>query len=255
MAKENGYDFARALRGYSPEEVDAYIDELKAKCASLEEDNALLAERATKAKAELDESNTKRGLAEKELADAEDRAEAIIRASAERAEAMTAEAAARAAKIEEDAKRKADATIGAALLEEKRINEELERKIVEKERIYNAFCDRMTEFKNSVFAMYASHISALEEVLANKVEYSYELPEPGVPTPEPENEKSEPEEIIEPIIETDVAAVSADAGIEAAEKVGIKVTREAPGGEKVKSIMRELDEIKVRIEEKEKKKY
>ncbi len=253
MSKVNEQDFARAIRGYNTEEVDEYIDTLKKKCSSLEEDNELLAERAKSAKAELDESNIKRGLAEKELAEAQLRADKMIKETEAKIEKMLSEARAAAEKTEADAKMRADAMIGAALLEEKRINAELEANITEKERIYNAFCDKLNSFKASVFSQYAAHISALEQILANKVEYSYDLPEPEKTAPAPVPEKAEivREEVITPVNEpkTDAASESA------AKNLGIKIKRESAQGETVSGIMRELDEIKERIAEKEKKIY
>ena len=257
MAKGNGYDFTKALRGYNTEEVDEYIDTLKSRCTSLEEDNELLSEKASSAKAALDESNTKRGLAEKELAEAESKAEEIIADAKQKAEQLLRDAASKAAKIESDAKIKADETIGAALIEEKRINAEMERKIVEKERIYNAFCDKVDSFKNSIFAQYMTHISSLEAILANKVEYSYDIPTSTAETLEaPEKPDVPREEIIEPIPEpVPVPESEPEILSEQIEKLGITVTRETPAGEKVSGIMRELDSIKKRIDEKEKKKY
>ena len=253
MAKENGYDFTKALRGYNTDEVDEYIDTLRSKCASLEEDNELLADKASKAKAALDESNTKRGLAEKELADAEAKAEEIVAQAKQKADQLLREAMAKAAKTESDAKIRADETIGAALIEEKRINAEMERNIVEKERVYNAFCDKVNSFKNSIFAQYMTHISSLEDILANKVEYSYDIPAPAAEKEKPDVPRKE---IIEPIPESESEPeIEPDISSEQIEKLGITVTREAPSGEKVSGMMRELDDIKKRIDEKEKKKY
>lgn len=252
MARLNEHDFARSLRGYNIDEVDEYIDVLKKKCSSLEEDNEMLAERAKTAKEELDESNIKRGLAEKELTDAQMRADRLIKETEAKVEKMLSDARAIAEKTESDAKMRADAIIGAALIEEKRINAELEANIVEKERVYNAFCDKLNSFKNSVFTQYAAHISALEAILANKVEYTYDLPEPEKKA-EPEKEKEElpREEVLTPLNED-----KADAASESAEKnLGIKITRQSARGEKVSGIMRELDQIKERIAEKEKKNY
>lgn len=251
MGRENEHDFARALRGYNTEEVDSYIDGLEAQIRVLEEEKINLAERAAAAKAALDESNTKRGLAEKVLAEAGNEAERIIAEAKARAEKMESDARAAAEKTEEDGKLKADALIGAALLEEKKINERLEKSIVEKERIYNAFCDKHNEFKNSIFTMYASHISALEDILANRVPESYAIPEEKkcekADAPTPEKKDVPREEIIPPIAAEKTAPTDDD---DMSRTLGIKVSRESGRGETVSSIMRELDEIKNRMAEK-----
>ena len=254
MGRENEHDFARALRGYNTEEVDSYIDGLEDRIRALENEKIDLAERAVMAKTALDDSNTKRGVAEKVLADAQKEAEQIIADAKARAESIEAEARAIAAKTENDGKLKADALIGAALLEEKKINERLEKSIVEKERIYNAFCDKHNEFKNSIFTMYASHISALEDILANKVPESYVIAEEkkSEPVPAPEKIEVPREETVAPIA-PERPEPRKDADV--AKNLGIKVSRESGRGETIGSIMRELDEIKGRIAEKEKKKY
>lgn len=257
MDRENVYDFSKSLRGYNTEEVNSYIDSLKEKFRALEEEKIVLAERAAEAKARLDESNTKRGLAERELADAEKEAERIEAEARERAETIIEKAKAAAEAIEADAKLRSDGMIGAAVLEEKRVNERLERSIVEKERIYNAFCDKLDNFKRSVFAEYAAHISALEGILSGKVPESYVIPTENKTekkeetAPEPKKEEIAREEVIAPI-----AGGKSDLGKGMIEKsLGIKISRESGRGEKVSSIMRELDEIKGRIAEKEKKVY
>ncbi len=256
MGRENEHDFARALRGYNTEEVDSYIDGLEDRIQALEDEKINLAERAMEAKTALDDSNTKRGVAEKVLADAQKEAERIIADAKARAEKIESDARAVAAKTENDGKLKADSLIGAALLEEKKINERLEKSIVEKERIYNAFCDKHNEFKNSIFTMYASHISALEDILANKVPESYAIPEEKksepIPTPPPEKSEVPREETVAPIAPE---KKESEKGETVAKNLGIKVSRESGRGETIGSIMRELDEIKGRIAEKEKKKY
>lgn len=253
MGREKGNDFSMAFRGYNTEEVDSYIESVNEKCHALELEKVGYAEKAAEARAKLDESNLKRGLAEKELADAQDEAKRIIAEAKKNAEAIITKARSDAEAIEAEAQKKAEATIGAAMFEEKKINERLEKNVVEKERIYNAFCDKLNEFKTRVFAEYAAQIKALEDIIANKVPESYGIPdETEKETPaKPEKPEIVREEVIEP-----VAASATDEDDEKLGKsLGIKISRESGRGEKVSSIMRELDEIKEKIAEKEKIKY
>lgn len=253
MGRENGNDFSLAFRGYDTEEVDSYIESIKDRCRALEAEKVALAERTAEAKARLDESNTKRGLAEKALAQAENEAERIKAEARENAAAIIEKAKADAAELEAEAKKRADAMIGTAMFEEKKINERLEKSIVEKERVYNAFCDKLNEFKNRVFSEYSAHISALEGILANKVPESYAIPTEGKKEAQTEPEKPETvrEEVIEPVAATKNDGDDGKLG----RSLGIKISRESGRGEKVSSIMRELDEINGRIAEQDKKKF
>ncbi len=253
MGRENGNEFSTVFRGYNTEEVDSYIESIKDRCRALEAEKVALAERTAEAKARLDESNAKRGLAEKALTEAENEADRIRAEAKKEAEAIIEKAKADAAELEADAKKRADAMIGTAMFEEKRINDRLEKSIVEKERVYNAFCDKLNEFKNRIFSEYGAHISALEGILANKVPESYAIPTESKKEAQIESEKPETvrEEVIEP-----VAAPKSDGDEEMlVRSLGIKISRENGRGEKVSSIMRELDEIKGRIAEQDKKKF
>lgn len=145
------YGFGQMRKGYNPEEVDAYIDELISRMKALQEQNGALLSKLAEAQDMIrrysdTEKNLRRSIADSKRA---------------------------AAEMLGDARNRSNTLVDTARTECNRIADELDRQIDEKFRVIDNIKANVAAFKKQLFELYSEHIEMVETLgeTANSFEY------------------------------------------------------------------------------------
>ena len=145
------YGFGIVRKGYDPEAVDAYIDELISRMKAMQEQNGALLSKYSEAQDMIRRySETEKGL-RRSIADSK-------RAAAE---------------MLGDARNRSNSLVDTARVECNRIADELDRQIDEKFKVIDNIKANVSEFKKQLFELYSQHIEMVEELgeTAERFEY------------------------------------------------------------------------------------
>lgn len=147
----NNYDFPIVKKGYSPEEVDALVEELSSRVSYLQEQNFKLQAKLAEAQDMIDRYSE----TEKDLR--------VSIADSKRA----------AAEMLSDARDRSAALIDASRSESCKIIDELDSQIADRYKTIENIKNNVVSFKNKLFDLYAAHIEDIEAFASLAENFSY----------------------------------------------------------------------------------
>ncbi len=147
----NNYDFPIVKKGYSPEEVDAYLEDVNSRMSYLQEQNFMLQSKLAEAQDMID----KYSKTEKDLR--------VSIADSKRA----------AAEMLSDARDRSAALIDASRGESCKIIDDLDRQIEDRYKTIQNIKANVAAFKSQLFDLYAAHIEDIEAFAGLAENFAY----------------------------------------------------------------------------------
>lgn len=170
--KTNNTEFSKSIMGYACADVDAYIEEARAKYDELDERNKELSANLRDARERIERLKNEEYAASEVVNEAKQEAELIISKAENEAREILESANATSEKIVSDAEARAVSVINAMNDSCEHIIEAFKEKAAaEREKLREAE-NNVAAFKESLFAAYKEHIAYIDGILPDMQEES-----------------------------------------------------------------------------------
>lgn len=164
-----GTDFERIVRGYNPEDVDAFLSQIADQVEQLEKDKDAAEKKMMVLAEKVDEMRAEGDTLRSVLVSAEKLKEQILTEAKETADTSVAEAQAKADGLVAEAQAKYDSIIGSIAAQS-----------AKEEATLRALKEQVSTFKHTIQDLYRKHLKVLNELP------EYDLaPAPAAPAPAP----------------------------------------------------------------------
>ncbi len=164
-----GTDFERIVRGYNPEDVDAFLSQIADQVEQLEKDKDAAEKKMMVLAEKVDEMRAEGDTLRSVLVSAEKLKEQILTEAKETADAQVAEAQTKADELVGEAQAKYDSIIGT-----------ISAQSAKEEATLRALKEQVSTFKHTIQDLYRQHLKVLNELP------EYDLaPAPAAPAPAP----------------------------------------------------------------------
>lgn len=171
--------FQKILRGYSPDEVDAYLSYINDEFKKLERRNSENERKLAAALQKLDEINLEKSRYEgtPEVTEAEKTADSIIKKANEDAEAIRAGASKAAEEAVREAAEEAASEAEKIIAEAESYSEKVRGAADGLSKTAAEMYDEIISFRDSLFELYNSHIESIEKMTNSADDFSDKIDE------------------------------------------------------------------------------